>query len=558
MTVEKQTTAHGDVLIIGAGPVGMTLALDLARRGIDVIIVEKQRADAAPRTRCNHISARSLEYYRSLGIATEIRNAGLPRSHPHDVAYVTSLTGHELTRIRIPASENTYGSVGYADSGWPTPEPPHRCNQLYWEPILREHLRTTPNIRTFYGTEITDIEQDLAQVTARGVNGAGESVQFNATYLVGCDGGTSRVRKSIGAEFEGTEVISGTRGVYVRSRDLAVKRRVDPAWMTWFLNEYSYGCVVALDGTELWSIQFFLPAGRTDFDSIDPHEGIKAAVGAEIDYEIISVDDWYGRRLVADRFRDRRVFICGDAGHLWIPMAGYGMNAGIASAMTLSWQLAGVLSGWAEPGLLDAYEAERKPVTDQVSEHAMALGLANLDTDLVRNVPPMLLAEGSEADAFRAEVGRELYDVNLGQFACAGLNFGSYYDASPVISYDTESAPAYDLATYTPSTVPGCRTPHIWLNDGRSLYDAMETGFTLLRMDPALDVSDLCLAAGKHNVPLQVIDLSVAEAGDIYQHKLVLSRPDQHVAWRGNTPPEDASALIDLIRGAGNLSAERQ
>ncbi|MDR7173056.1 2-polyprenyl-6-methoxyphenol hydroxylase-like FAD-dependent oxidoreductase [Nocardia kruczakiae] len=554
MTVEKQTTAHGDVLIIGAGPVGMTLALDLARRGVDVIIVEKQSADAAPRTRCSHISARSLELYRSLGIAAELRNAGLPRSHPQDVAYVTSLTGHELTRIPIPASENAYDSSGYAHSGWPTPEPPHRCNQLYWEPILREHLHNTPNIRTFYSTEITEIEQDPAQVTARGVTSTGEPVRFDATYLVGCDGGGSRVRKSIGARFEGDEVISGTRSVYIRSRDLAAKRRVDPAWMTWFLNEYSYGCVMALDGTELWSVHFYLPAGRTDFDSIDPHEGIKAAVGTEIDYDIVSVDDWYGRRLVADRFRDRRIFICGDAGHLWIPMAGYGMNAGIADAMTLAWQLAGVVEGWAEPGLLDAYEAERKPVTDQVSEQAMALGLANLDTELVRNVPPILLAEGPEAEAFRAEVGRELYEVNFGQFACAGLNFGTYYDASPVISYDTERAPAYDLATYTPSTVPGCRTPHIWLNDGRSLYDAMGTGFTLLRLDPAIDVSELCRAARKHDVPLKVIDLSPAEAGDVYRCKLVLSRPDQHVAWRGNTLPDDASALVDLVRGAANVS----
>lgn len=539
------------MLIVGAGPVGMTLALDLAQRGVDVILVEQRGRDEEPRKRCNHIAARSLEIFRQLGIASEIRDAGLPADYPQDVAYVTSLTGYELTRIRIPARQDRFTSSGYADSGWPTPEPPHRCNQTYWEPILQRHVLQSPRITVLYDTVVEEVDQDENGVSAvcRSLV-TGDSLSLEADYLVGCDGGTSLVRKTIGANFEGQSVISGTRSIYIRSNEVNAVRTVGAAWMTWFVNPSAFGCMVAMNGTDLWGFHFFLPAGPPAFDRVDPVKSVRAAMGREFDFEIVSTDDWFGRRLVADRFHDRRIFICGDAAHIWIPMAGYGMNAGIADAMNLSWMLGAVVNGWGEPGLLEAYEAERQPVTEQVSQQVMRIALENLDTDLVRNVPPELLDEGPEGEALRARVGRVMYDANVGQFACLGLNFGTFYDRSPVVAYDGEEAPPYGLSSYTPTTVPGCRTPHVWLDDGTSLYDAMGTGYTLLRLDPSIDVSALQAAAARRRVPLELLDLSPSEAGDIYRHKLVLSRPDQHVAWRGDAPPEDPVALIDLIRGA--------
>jgi 2-polyprenyl-6-methoxyphenol hydroxylase-like FAD-dependent oxidoreductase len=551
MGKERPDTTTAEVLIVGAGPVGMTLALDLARRGISVEVVEKHTEDQEPRKRCNHISARSMEIYRGLGLAAELRQAGLPPSHPLDVAYVTSLNGYELTRVRFPASRDTYGSTGYADSGWPTPEPPHRCNQLYWEPILQQRLLQADSIAVHYDVEIEEVVQDESGVRAVGKDVAENHRRvFEARYLVGCDGGSSMVRRSIGAGFDGQAMISGTRTVYFRSKDLVDKRSVDPAWMTWFLTPEHYGCIIALNGTDLWGTHFFLPVGPPDFDRVDPHEGIRAAVGADIDFEIVSMHDWYGRRLVADRFRNGRVFICGDAAHIWIPMAGYGMNAGIADAMNLSWQLAATLQGWGGPRLLDAYESERQPVTEQVSKQVLELALSTLDTDLIRNPPAALFADGVEAERVRAEIGQKIFDANIGQFACMGLNFGTYYGASPIIAYDNEQAPAYSLTDYTATTVPGCRTPHVWLADGSSLYDRMGAGYTLLRFDPQIDVSGLETAARSCGVPLQLLDLAAAEYVEQYQHKLVLSRPDQHVAWRGNAPPRDWFALIDLVRGA--------
>src|SRR5262249_11469666 len=150
-------------------------------------------------------------------------------------------------------------------------------------------------------------------------------------------------------------------------------------------------------------------------------------------YHVISKEDWYGRRLVADKFRDRRAFIAGDAAHIWVPYAGYGMNAGIADAANLSWLLAAHLNGWAPAGLLAAYEAERLPITDQVSRFAMA----HAEAEIRRRgaVPNEIEEAGPRGSRAREEVGRLAYETNVQQYACAGLNFGTYYDSSPIIAY---------------------------------------------------------------------------------------------------------------------------
>jgi len=166
-----------------------------------------------------------------------------------------------------------------------------------------------------------------------------------------------------------------------------------------------------------------------------------------------------------------------------------------------------------------------------------------------RSVPAEIEAPGPEGARARAETGRLSYDINVPQYCCGGLNFGSYYDASPIIAYDGEPHPAYSMSEFTPSSVPGCRTPHLWLN-GRSLYDAVGPEYTLLRLDPAIDVSPLTAAARERGVPLAIVDVDSTEASGIYTKKLLLSRPDQHVAWRGEACPQDPLALIDLIRGA--------
>jgi hypothetical protein len=263
---------------------------------------------------------------------------------------------------------------------------------------------------------------------------------------------------------------------------------------------------------------------------------------------VISKEDWIGRRLVVDKFQDRRVFIAGDAAHLWIPHAGYGMNAGIADAENLAWKLAAVLDGWAEPALLDAYQAERQPITDQVSHFAFTM--AKQISAQRREIAADIERDDAVGEAMRARIGRETYDLNVQQQCCGGLNFGYFYADSPAIAYDGAEQPAYSMGSFESSSVPGCRAPHFWLPDGRSVYDALGVGHGLIRFNPDIPVESLTAAAKRRGMPLVLLDVDDPEAAGFYQRKLVLVRPDRHVAWRGDEEPADALSLIDHLRGA--------
>jgi 2-polyprenyl-6-methoxyphenol hydroxylase-like FAD-dependent oxidoreductase len=544
-------TLQAQVLVVGAGPVGLTLAMDLAQRGVDVLVAEIRERGEPPNVKCNHVSARSMEIFRRLGVAKALREAGLPADYPNDVAYRTTFTGEELSRIPIPARQDRYTARGGPDTWWPTPEPPHRINQIYLEPVLFAHAEATPGVRIVNRARIEDFTQDADGVSATGVDlDTGEALQVRADYLVGCDGGRSGVRKTIGAKLSGTDVVGRVQSTYFRAPDLLRRAKNGPAWATFSLNPRRCGNVYAIDGRETFLLHNYLKADETDFDAVDRDWAIRTilGVGADFRYEIITKEDWIGRRLVADRFRDRRVFLCGDASHLWIPMAGYGMNAGIADAMNLSWLLAARLAGWASEAALDAYEAERLPITEQVSKFAMNHAIA-LQKER-EGVPAGIEDAGEAGVAARTAAGRALYELNVKQYCCGGLNFGSFYDRSPLIAYDGEAPPAYTMDQFTPSTVPGCRTPHLWLDDGRSLYDAMGPGYTLLRFDPQVSTYGLQDAAARRRVPLQVLDVRSREAAGLYRHPLVLSRPDQHVAWRGDHTPANPLAIIDRVRGA--------
>jgi 2-polyprenyl-6-methoxyphenol hydroxylase-like FAD-dependent oxidoreductase len=545
-------TLQTKVLIVGAGPVGLTLALDLASRGIDVVVAELREAGEPPSVKCNHVSARSMEIFRRLGIAKVLREAGLPADYPNDAAYRTTATGIELSRIPIPCRADRYTATDGPDTWWPTPEPPHRINQIYLEPLLFARAAATPHIRILSRTEIEDFAQDEDGVTATATNlDNGERITITSAYLAGCDGGKSMVRRAIGATLSGTPVIQRVQSTYFRAPALLPLLPGKKAWMYLALNPRRCGTVIAIDGREHWLVHNHLHAEEPDFDSVDRDWAIRAILGVDSNfrYEVISKEDWVGRRLVADRFRASRAFICGDAAHLWIPYAGYGMNAGIADAANLAWLLAATLKGWAAPTILDAFERERLPITDQVSRFAMDIALKVIKHR--RSTPPEVEFAGPEGDGARARIGKEAYDLNVQQYCCGGLNFGYFYDSSPIIAYDGEPAPAYTMSEFTPSTVPGCRMPHIWLSGHRSLYDSLGSDYTLVRSDPTINVSGLVDGATRRSLPLEVLDIeSAAESSTPFSHKLLLVRPDQHVAWRGNAEPDDPIDLVDLVRGA--------
>jgi 2-polyprenyl-6-methoxyphenol hydroxylase-like FAD-dependent oxidoreductase len=541
-----------DVLIVGAGPVGLTLAIDLAWRGIDVTIAETRARAAPPEPKCNHVAARTMEIFRRLGLADAVRNAGLPADYAHDISYRTSFTGQELTRITIPCRRDRFTMTDGPDCNWPTPEPPHRINQIFLEPILFEHAAAQPRIRIINRTSVEEVmvEDDSATVSLRDLDG-GTIQRVKCRYLIGCDGARSVVRKAIGAELSGDAIIQRVQSTYIRAPGLIDRQQTASAWGTGAINPRRSGMVYAIDGQERWLVHNYMKPGETEFEAVDRDACLRTilGVGADFQYEVISKEDWYGRRLIANKFRDRSTFIAGDASHIWVPYAGFGMNAGIADAMNLSWLLAAHLNGWAPASILDAYEAERWPITNQVSRFAMS----HAEAEIRRRgaVPEAIEDAGPEGERLRAEVGRLTYEINVQQYACAGLNFGTYYDRSPIIAYDGAEQPAYTMDSYTPSTVPGCRTPHLWCEDGISLYDAMGPEFTLLKFDSAADVAALESAARQRGVPLKVLQIKPTAA--VYdRNRLVLSRPDQHVAWRGDSLPPDPLALIDHVRGVVN------
>src|SRR4051794_16895012 len=433
--MQKQDEA--DVLIVGAGPVGLTLAIDLAWRGIAVTIVESRARAAPPEPKCNHVAARTMEIFRRLGVADKIRNAGLPADYPHDISYRTSFTGQELTRIRIPCRRDRFTATDGPDCNWPTPEPPHRINQIFLEPILFEHAAAQPRITILNRVLAEDVvvREQSASVSLRDLD-TGSVGRLDCRFLIGCDGARSLVRRAIGAEFTGDAVIQRVQSTFIRAADLIDRQQHDRAWGTGAINPRRSGMVYAIDGRERWLVHNYLRPDEADFDAVDRDACIRTilGVGPDFSYDIISREDWYGRRLVATRFRDRCALIAGDAAHIWVPYAGYGMNAGIADATNLSWLMAAHLKGWAPPSILDAYEAERWPITSQVSRFAMS----HAEAEIRRRgaVPSEIEDEGAQGARVREEVGRLTYEINVQQYACAGLNFGTYYDASPIIVYD--------------------------------------------------------------------------------------------------------------------------
>ena len=499
-----------------------------------------------------------METFRRLGLAQKVRDTGLPADYPNDASYRTTSTGIELSRIPIPARTERYTATGGPDTWWPTPEPPHRINQTFLEPVMFEHAAAMPGIRILNRVQIEEFSQagNGVVATARHLD-TGETFEIGARYLVGCDGSRSMVRRQIGATLSGTPVIQRVQSTCIRAPQLLDMLPGKKAWMYLSLNPRRCGTVVAIDGRETWLIHNHLYEGEPEFDSIDRDWAIRTILGVndDFEYEIVSKEDWTGRRLVADRFRDGNAFIAGDAAHLWMPYAGYGMNAGIADAMDLSWMLAAVLKGWAPEDLLEAYERERQPITEQVSKFAMEMALKNMRQR--KSTPPEVEMPGPEGDAVRARIGQEAYDLNVHQYCCGGLNFGYFYAGSPIIAYDGGEHPSYTMYDFTPSTVPGCRAPHFFLPNGVSLHDRLGRDYSLLRFDPTTDVEALLEAAKQRGVPLALVDLPDESRGDLYPHKLALVRPDQHIAWRGDAQPADPLGLIDLIRGA-SIAAMRK
>jgi 2-polyprenyl-6-methoxyphenol hydroxylase-like FAD-dependent oxidoreductase len=544
------------VAIVGGGPVGLALALMLDRHGVRSVLFN-QDADTRWHPKGSTQNARTMEHYRRLGFAQELRKLGLPADHSGDVAYFTRFNAYELARLRMPSAAEKARAVASADKLDQCPEPLLRANQMYVEAFLLDEVRRRSNITLRFGWEVTGFTQgpDSVVLDAQSV-ADGHIERWRGDYLVGCDGGRSFVRKALGIRFAGEETLQqayfGGRmfASYLRAPTLYRDVLKDRAcFQHWAINADIRSTIIALNGKD----EFLFWMRPKDPEAAPEDEVVRrafaACCGVDLPVEPIAHAPWTaGVALVAEHFADRRVLLAGDAVHLFTPTGGFGMNTGIDDAANLAWKLAAALQGWGGPHLLATHESERLPVairnTGAARQLAKSIGEINVSAELE--------ADSTAGEAARREAGAYLSTFGE-EFASIGVQLGARYEGSPIVAGD-DAPPADDFARYVPSAVPGGRAPHAWLGEGRgigdSLFDRFGKGFTLLRLGAnAPDAAAFAAAALRLNVPLTLLDIADDDVRALYDRDLVLIRPDQHVAWRGDAVPPDAGALLRRLTG---------
>ncbi|MEU6259741.1 FAD-dependent monooxygenase [Streptomyces sp. NPDC047043] len=541
--MDAESNQHWPVVIAGGGPVGMTLAAELGIRGVRTLVLEQAR-ETTDNPRCNTTNARSMEYFRRLGVADRIRRAGLPVGHPTDVVYCTALTGWELTRFPFSSSGDILSGHAPEFDDWPTPEPQHRISQIYLEPILEEHVRSMPSVQIRRANRVEGVTQEGMAATVDVIDvESGREYRVTADYVVGCDGGGSTVRRSIGAVLQGDSRVAEARvSVYFRCTELARHLGPRPGWMYWWFGPELHGSFVQLDGEALYLCHARVPEDMEPED-LDADRILEAALGRPMPHEKIKVVRWTPRRLVADRFRDDRVLLAGDAAHLWLPLGGFGMNTGIADAVGLGWRLAALLDDWGGERLFDDYATERRSVGEATSRAAVKI---DKDMDAI-GTEPELRENSREGAALRQRVGELIQQVDRQQWFSQGVQFGSRYTGSPGTDADagTEGPAIEGIGVYVPSVTPGVRFPHHWRPDRASIFDQLGRDLTIVRVGPsAPPVDALVEAAVNAGIPLTELAVAEDDAVAVYHRPLVLVRPDMYVAWSGDVLPADPGELL--------------
>ncbi len=540
------------VLIVGAGPVGLALARELAFQGTRCVIIDK--GDGVVRhSKMGLVSIRTMELCRRWGLAQAVRDAGFPPDYALNQAFCTSLNGHLLALSPRPSMRDE-------DRPDSSPERRQRCPQIWFDPIMARAVAQDDRILLRYECELRGFSQNPDGVTAQltDVN-SGRSWFLKSAYLVGCDGAGSQVRTALDIPMMGDQVLNYSVAVYFRCPGLLSRHDKGPAERYIMVGpEGSWGHLTVVDGSELWRLTVMGKEDKFDMGSFDPHYWIRRCIGADnVDYTVISILPWRRSRLVAERFSKGRVFICGDAVHVMSPNGGHGMNTGMCDALDLAWKLTAVLNGWGGPALLDSYEAERRPVGVRNTNAA-----AETFSKIMRSLECAHVMDHTErGEAERRVIGRTLEAAGKGNQDTLGIALGYRYENSPICVPDNSPATPDDPAIYVQTSRPGHRAPHAWLGPDQSTLDLFKRDFVLMIFGAnAGDAASLVLAAQKRGVPLTVRRIDDAAIADLYERRFVLVRPDGHVAWRGDSLPQNPEALIEIVRGAGreqNRTAER-
>jgi 2-polyprenyl-6-methoxyphenol hydroxylase-like FAD-dependent oxidoreductase len=535
------------VLIAGGGPVGMTLSLELAHHGVRSLLAERNPSTTR-HPKMDLTNGRSMELFRRLGLADKLRTVGVPMENCFDISWVTSLTGHELHRFKYLSAADEARRRREQNDGTLTLEPPMRVSQIVIEPVLKKAAEENPLVDVRFGWRFERFEQDAHGVTSTLRNTAtGEIEQVRSRYLAGCDGGGSTVREIAGIRNEGTANVANMYMIHFRSTARDVLQRFGIAWHY----QTGAGVLVAQNDVDTWTLHTFWPP-EVDRSKLDPRQVVQDWVGCKFDFEVLVANAWSAHYLVAEKYRNGRVFLAGDASHQFMPTGGYGMNSGVADAVNLGWKLAAAVNGWGGEALLDSYEVERRPVAKlswATSEQHLQVRFAF--AQLYQTMGDVR-GEGADAEARRADASRRVAALGNAENEAWGTEHGYCYE-STVVATEAGAPPAFDPLVYAPSTYPGSRLPHLFLEEGRAVYDLLGKEMTLLVLGD-VHVAPLEAAAREAGVPLQVMRIDDAKAARVYRRKLLLVRPDQHVAWRGDRLPDDPKGLFHML--AGRLSRE--
>ena len=562
-----------DVLIAGGGPFGLMLANELGRRDIQCLLVDP-KASTAFNPQANATQARTMEHFRRLGFAQEIRAQGLPPHHPTDITYLTRFSGIELARLRLPTAAAAPQAIKAMSGSWSAAELPHRVSQKFVEVTLRQHAEKWASNDIRYGWKLESFKDESLSSNNTGSVAASHPIQariqqvnsaepvsldVRAKYFIGADGARSFVRHELGIAWGGAtgfkrNFMGGKMlAVYLKAPHFYEQNPNDRAWMYVIVNPELRAFIMSVDGVSEFAfhVQMADDAATEALTAEDAKRLFALAYGQAMDIEILSMATWLaGHALVADSFQKGHVFLGGDAVHLFTPTGGLGYNTAVEDAVNLGWKLSAVLKGQAQPTLLDSYEIERKPLairnTGYAKQFADSIGLFDADKALEDISPAGEQARSIASDYLNGHARRE--------FNIPGVTFGGRYIHSPLIVEDGTQAPADAANTYIPSACPGGRPPHAWLPDGSSLFDHFNFEWTLLVLGEdkgplAQDALKFSEAALQCHLDFKVLRFDSQELLDLYEANLVLIRPDQIVAWRG-TNAHQAMQVLKQASGA--------
>lgn len=531
------------VLIVGGGPVGLALAIDLGQRGVGCLLIDK-RAEPSFLPKMERCHARTMEHFRRLGIADQVRGAGYPEHLPLDAFLVTTLAEQAIARISRPSVIAARRESHEHNDGSSPAEPYQIVSQYALEPLLKSVAEKTAGVRVQFGCELVSLEEKDEQIVARVRHADGTEKTISALYLAGCDGASSAVRAGLGFRLEGKANIGEQMQALFHAEDLfdrigmgkgAHYYRADDRWT--FL--------ITQGDTRHFSLH-----AMTD-DEAEMPALFEALAGMPIAYTTLYVGKWTMRLMLSNRYASKRAFLAGDSAHLVTPNGGLGMNTGIGDAIDLAWKLAAVIQGWGGAGLLPSYEIERRPIgARNVNASERAYLARRVWRDLCEDAGGALVDAGS--GAAREKLGRVwLEEHGKGSFM-ANIVLGYRYLNSPIIAYEADDDGADQASDrFVPTTRAGARIPHLWLADGSALQDHVGKGFTLVTCRPSVsEIGGIETAFRALRCPFRVLDVrDTPHARDVYQRTYLLLRPDLHVAWRGDRLPEDVARLAGQVTG---------